>query len=118
VVSPPPLLVAVADVAMFVLGLHVETQVLDWHTWPAVHFLVHVPQWLGSFVRLTHWPLQFVVPLPHTTVQLPFWQLCPDEHLTPHPPQLFGSVLVVTHWLPHLVVPPEHTRVQAPLTQL
>lgn len=105
----PLLIEPVAVSAKFVAGLHVLTQLPPWQAWLAVQTLVQVPQCAGSFCRLTHCPLQFVVPPEHTRVHTPFWQLCPDAHFLPHVPQWFGFVLVSTQVLLQLVVPPEHT---------
>ena len=53
-VVPPPLEVAVAEVAMLVLGLQVETQEPLWHACPEGQTVLQLPQWFGSLERFTH----------------------------------------------------------------
>src|SRR5438270_13107101 len=71
---------------------------------------VQVPQWAGSFWRLTQLPEQFDVP---PTQQTPPVQTPPQGRS--HPPQCWGLELVLTQMPPQLV---SLARQQMPCLQL
>lgn len=79
---------------------------------PAVHVLVHVPQWAGSRAMSTSHPLvelpsQFANPLLHApSTHAPCTQLAPalaNAHASPHPPQFAVSFRVSRHAPPQQV---------------
>ena len=82
---------------------HVAAQAPRLHTWPALHFVTHAPQWVGSLWRSTQTPPQLVWPAGQ--VQTPFVQSKPAAQTFPQAPQLFGSVERRTHWPPHATLP-------------
>jgi hypothetical protein len=58
------------------------------HRCPAPHAMPHPPQLAGSVFVLTHWPLQYDIPVVHP--QEPFAHVAPPVHSTSHAPQLRG----------------------------
>ena len=58
---------------------------------PPLHAVPQAPQWLLSFVRLTHWPLQAVCPPPQLIAQAEPLQTWPAAHAVPQEPQLLVS---------------------------
>ena len=64
------------------------------------------PQFSGSDLVSTHWPLQPVRGAAHT--QVPLTHSWPSAHWLPHPPQLSGSFWVSAQAPPHWVVPRGH----------
>ena len=70
-VVPPPLEVAVAVVAMLVVGLQVEMQLPAWQVCPEVQACPQVPQWLVSVPVLPQRVPHLGCPDGHTNVQIP-----------------------------------------------
>jgi hypothetical protein len=92
----------------------VQTQVLLWHCWPAVHGLSQPPQWLLSAVVLTHAVPQRVGNAGAQMQALP-WQMRLAPQLFPQVLQFSGSFEVFTHCAPHLVYGLLQVNPQVPL---
>jgi hypothetical protein len=73
------------------------------HDSPAAQAFPHMPQFLGSELRLKQTPLQLVVP--PGQVHAPFRHCWPVEQVRPQAPQFVGSLDVVTQEPPQLLVP-------------
>lgn len=72
------------------------------------HVVPHLPQFLGSTVRLVQVLVleQKVVPLGHW--HCPALHATPVGHLTPQPPQLFASLVTSVHLAEQEVWPEGH----------
>jgi hypothetical protein len=65
----------------------------------------HVPQWVGSFCRLVHAPLQLVSPGPHVVAHDPALQVLPAGQVLEQEPQLPLSLWRFLQTPPQLVSP-------------
>jgi hypothetical protein len=84
------------------------------HTCWDPHAVAHLPQFWPSSCRLTHVPLQSVLPSAHA--HLPIAHVNPEGQGAPQPPQLAVSVCVSTHVPEQNVIEgSEHVSSQTPL---
>jgi hypothetical protein len=100
-----PLVLRRKDELELALGPYLQTPAEQ--ECPGWQKLLQAPQFLGSTLRLVHWPEQSVVPPGQT--QAPAWQGTPEGQAALQPPQFFASLLTSVHTPLQAMVPPLHT---------